>query len=103
MTTFNWAITQMERKSLDGFVVTVYYTVNAADGDYSARNGGGVNFKQQPDESYTPYDQLTEQQVLGWVQEAVGKDATEANLQAQIDLQKAPVCTYGMPWATPAA
>lgn len=98
MTTFNWAITQMERKSLDGFVVTVYYTVTATDGDYTAQSGGAANFKQQPDESYTPYDQLTEQQVLGWVQNAVGKDATEASLQTQIDLQKVPVKEYGMPW-----
>jgi len=36
--------------------------------------------------------------VLAWVWESVDKDATEASLLAQIELQKNPVTATGVPW-----
>ena len=49
----------------------------------------------------TPYEQLTEAQVIGWVKEAIGAEtvaALEANVAAQIAAAKAPVVTAGVPW-----
>jgi hypothetical protein len=100
MTTFFWTIPQMDRLTSDGFVVTVHYRVNAVDGEYSSSTYGTVSYSQQPGEQYTPYDQLTESQVVGWVQSSLGKDTVEASLQSQIDLQKNPVQEAGVPWAT---
>ena len=99
MTTYVWTIQQMDRLTSDGFVVTVHYNVSAVDGDYSASTYGTVGYTEQPGEQYTPYDQLTEQQVVGWVQESLGKDTVEASLAAQIEAQKNPVQESGMPWA----
>ena len=98
-TTYTWSIQQMDRLTSDGFVVTVHYNVSAVDGDYSASTYGTVGYTEQPGEQYVPYDQLTEQQVVGWVQESLGKDTVEASLDSQIEAQKNPVQESGMPWA----
>ena len=98
MTTFNWQVVQMDRLTSDGFVVTVHYNVSATDDTYSANTYGTVSYTQEPGETYVPYDQLTEFQVVGWVQTSLGKDTVEASLQSQIDLQKNPVQAAGVPW-----
>jgi hypothetical protein len=51
---------------------------------------------------FTPYDQLTQDQVLGWCwSSGVDKDATEANVQTQIDNQiNPPVVILPLPWAS---
>lgn len=55
--------------------------------------------------SFTPYNQLTEQQVLGWVwANGVDQAKVEASLQLQIDSQVTPpVVTPPLPWDAPAA
>jgi len=100
MTTFNWTIPQMDRLTSDGFVVTVHYNVSATEDTYSASTYGTIGYTQEPGETYVPYDQLTESQVVGWVQTSLGKDTVEASLQSQIELQKNPVQAAGVPWVT---
>jgi hypothetical protein len=91
----------MDRLTADGFVVTVHYNVSATDGTYSANTYGTVGYQEQPGETYTPYDQLTEAQVVGWVQTSLGKDTVEASLQSQINAQINPVQESGVPWSQP--
>jgi hypothetical protein len=59
---------------------------------------------------FTPYADLTQDQVLGWIwksesnPDGVDKDAIEAQIQAQIDRRiNPPVVTPPLPWSTPAA
>ena len=99
MTIFNWSVNQMDRLTSDGFVVTVHYNVSATDDTYQASTYGTIGYTQEPGETYTPYDQLTEAQVVGWVQTSLGKDTVEASLQSQIELQKNPVQAAGVPWS----
>ena len=98
-TTYNWNVVQMDRLTSDGFVVTVHYTVNAVDGDYTASTYGTVGYTEQQGEQYIPYAQLTESEVVGWVQDSLGKDTVEEGLAAQIEAQKNPVQESGLPWA----
>lgn len=100
MTTFNWTINQLDRLTSDGFVVTVHYNVGATDGEYQASTYGTTSYTQTPGETYIPYEDLTQAIVVGWVQEALGKDTVEASLQSQIDAQKNPVQATGLPWVT---
>lgn len=105
MTTFTWTINQMERLTADGFVVKVNFSVLGVDGDYSASYVSDTTYEQKKGETYTPYDQLTEQQVIGWVQNSLQEkniDA-QADVQARIDLQKNPPVSSGMPWYVPPA
>jgi len=96
---YTYTIAQLERNTSDGFVVTVHYRVNAVDGDYSASTYGTVGYTQS-EESFTPFDELTEETVIGWVQNSLDKDEIEANLASQIEAAKAPATVAGLPWNT---
>ena len=99
-TTFTWAIAQLERETADGYVFTAHYTVNAADGTYTAGAYGSVGFERP--ETLIAYADLTEEQVIGWVKEALGGDEKvteiQAALQAQLDEQRNPSKASGKPW-----
>lgn len=98
MTNFNWQVVQMNRLTSDDFVVAVHYNVSATDGTYQASTYGTTSYTQEAGESYIPYAALTEAQVVGWVQNSLGKDTVEASLQGQIDALKTPVQEAGVPW-----
>jgi hypothetical protein len=100
MTTFNWQVVQTNYNTSDKFITTVHYTVNAVDGDYTASTYGTVGYTEQPDEQYIPYADLTQAEVIGWVQTFLGKDTVEASLATQIEALKNPVQESGLPWAT---
>ena len=90
-----WKILQLDRKTEDGFVTTAHWNVTATDGDFSASAYGSVGFSG---DLTTPYEDLTEEQVLGWVWEQIDKAEIESNLAAQINAQKNPVSATGVPW-----
>jgi hypothetical protein len=94
----DWYITDMERLASDGFVVAVYFKVTAIDGDHQATICRAVNYTQDQNETCIPYEQLTSEIVVGWVQEAVGKEVTEALISKQIGELKNPVVHSGLPW-----
>jgi hypothetical protein len=52
-------------------------------------------------EAFTPYADLTQDQVLGWVwANGVDKDATEAAVEQQIaNAKNPPVVSPALPWA----
>ena len=100
-TVITWKIAQLERETADGFVFTSHYTVDASDGTYSAGAYGSVGFERP--ENLIPFADLTEDEVIGWTQEAIGgadKVAEiEAALQGQLDEQHHPTKAAGVPWA----
>lgn len=98
MTTYLWTILQMERLTSDNFVVTVHYNVSATDGEHSSYTYGTTSYTQVEGDTYIPYADLTEADVVGWVQNSLGKDTVEASLQSQIDKLKNPVQEAGVPW-----
>jgi hypothetical protein len=98
-TTFTWHIANLERETADGFVMTAHYTVTAEDGTYSSGAYGSLGF-ERPDK-LIPFADLTEELVIGWVQDAFGAEKVteiEAALQAQLDEQRHPSKASGMPW-----
>lgn len=98
--TFTWAIANLERETADGFVYTAHYTVNATDGEaYSAGAYGSIGFERP--EELIPFDDLTEEIVIGWVKEKLGEEKVEqveTALQSQIDEKRAPTKASGTPW-----
>ena len=91
-----WKISQLDRKTADGFVTTAHWTCSGQDGDFSGSVYSTCSFEG---ELTVPYEQLTEATVLSWVWQSVDKDATEAAVAAQIEAQKNPVSATGLPWA----
>ena len=100
-TTFTWAVSQLDRETADGYVFTAHYTVNASNDTYSAGAYGSVGL-DRPD-TLVPFASLTEEQVIGWVQEKLGgaEKVTEIQdaLQVQLDEQAAPTKASGVPWS----
>jgi len=94
---FTWNVVQMDRKSADGFVTTVHYNVSAVDGEFTASTYGTVGYTEEG--AFTPYSQLTEAVVVGWVKDSLGQSTVEEALAAQIEAQKNPVQLSGLPWA----
>jgi hypothetical protein len=99
-TTFTWAVANLERETLDGFVFVAHYTIAANDGTYSSSAYGSIGFERP--ENLIPYADLTEELVIGWVKEALGGDEKvaeiEAALQEQLDQQHSPSKAAGVPW-----
>ena len=95
--TTTWTISQLDRRTSDGFVTTAHWQATAVDGDYSASIYSTCSWSEgQPT---TPYASLTQDQVLGWCwTSGVGKEATENALTANIESQKNPVSETGTPW-----
>jgi len=91
-----WNISQLDRQTSDGFVTTAHWQANATDGDYSASVISTCSWSEGT--ATIPYADLTKDAVLAWVWESVDKDAVEASLNAQIELQKNPVTATGVPW-----
>lgn len=104
MTTFNWQIISMPAYSqIDGqsdVVFEVNWQCQAQDDGYSATSAGSVPVTYTAGSPFTPYNQLTQEQVWGWINPSIDRPEIEANLQAMIDEQKnPPVVTPPLPWA----
>ena len=106
--TTTWVIEQMNcYPTADGqtdVVFNVAWRANATNGIYNATAYGTVGVTYEAGSPYTPYDQLTQAQVVGWVQSALGEErvaSIEANLATQIDNQvNPPVVNPPLPWAS---
>lgn len=106
-TTYTWNIAQMdaypEYEGHTDVVFTVHWRMDGTDGEYTAGVYGSVGVTLDPEATYTPYADLTQAQVVGWVQDALGEEQVasyEANVAGQIDaLVNPPVVTPPLPWA----
>lgn len=92
-----WTITQLEHKIANKFVTVAHWTATAADENHSLSTSNVCGW---PDgEPIIPYNELTQDIVLDWIwANGVDKDAIEAYLADQIELQKNPVSAAGLPW-----
>jgi hypothetical protein len=104
MTTITWNISQLDclPQSAEGadYVVTAHYQCNGVDGDYSGSVYGTCGFAVAEGEAFTPYADLTLEQVLGWCwANGVDKESAEAAVEQQIANQKnPPVISPPLPW-----
>jgi hypothetical protein len=105
MTTITWVIERLDcvpqvPEGAD-YVVTAYWRCNGVDGDYSGTVYATTSFPVVEGTSFTPYANLTQDQVLGWVwANGVDKAATEAAVEGQIEAQKnPPIVAPPLPWA----
>jgi hypothetical protein len=97
MQTF-WKITQCDRLTADDFITTAHWTATATDGDYTASIYSTCSWAAGT--PTIPYADVTEAEVLAWCWDSgVSKDATEAALAQNIELQKNPVQATGTPWS----
>ena len=106
--TNTWGIVQLdvypEKDGLTDVVFTVHWNLTGDDGEgHTDYAYGSVGVTLDPETPYTPFAELTEAQVVGWVQEALGAEqvaSLEASVANQIEQQINPtVVTPPLPWA----
>lgn len=100
--TAEWNIAQLERHLSDGAVYTAHWTVNLEDQGEIASAYGSVGFSAPDPDAFTPYDELTKEQVVGWVKGALGEEqvtSTEEALANQIEQKLNPTDASGIPWS----
>lgn len=105
--TYEWVIEQMscypEYEGEQDVVFTVCWRLNGNEGDYNGTVYGSVGVTYEAGSPFTPYADLTQDQVVGWVKAALGDEqvaAYEANVAGQIENQKnPPVVNPPLPWA----
>ena len=101
--TILWLIERLLVKPTEGsntdVVITADWRCNGSQDNYSGTCYGSCSF-QPPSGSFTPYEDLTQDQVLQWCYEnGVDKTAIEANVTAQIENQiNPPVVVLPLPW-----
>jgi hypothetical protein len=103
MINFSWKIESLLVRKIEGsnpdVVITADWRCNGTQDQYSGTCYGTCSFAP-PTGEFTPYEDLTQEQVLNWCYEnGVDQAAIEANVSAQIENQiNPPVVTLPLPW-----
>jgi len=104
--TILWIIERLLVKPAEGsltdVVITADWRCNGTQDQYSGTCYGSCSF-QPPSDNFTPYPDLTQEQVLGWCYaNGVDQAAIEANVSAQIENQiNPPIIAPPLPWLPP--
>jgi hypothetical protein len=91
MTTYTWAVTALYTETIaieQDYVVMANYEVVGVDGEYTASFSNIARFSTESVSEFIPYADLTNEIVVGWIQEELGEDGVanlEACIQGQID------------------
>jgi hypothetical protein len=104
--TYNFSIVAMdcypEQDGQTDVVFTCHWQLNGTDGTYNGSVYGSVGVTYEAGSPFTPYADLTQSQVVGWVQAALGSEqvaAYEENVAQQIANQaNPPVMQKSLPW-----
>ena len=93
MTNYTWVVTTLYTQPVENeqnYVVTAYYDVTGVDGTYTANLTNAARFSTASVSPFIPYEDLTNEIVVGWIQSELGVDGVsniEACIQGQIDSQ----------------
>ena len=104
MTTFTTTINSMYTVNTPDpqYVVNVLWEVTGVDGEYTAKIGGNTTFNSADQTGpVTPYDQLTQAIVIGWIPESAMTSAQQC-VQGQIDSMITPPVSpqnTPLPWS----
>jgi hypothetical protein len=102
----SWIIERLLVRKVEGtysdVVITADWRCNGSQDQYSGTCYGSASFAP-PSGNFTPYEDLTQDQVLDWCfANGVDKTAIEANVTAQINDQiNPPVVVLPLPWVPP--
>jgi hypothetical protein len=106
-TVFSWTISELncavESEGLPDVINQIHYRYNATqehDGKvYFADTYSVASVTQPNPQNFIPYADVTEAEVIGWLEAILPVDAMQASLEANIALQINPVeVTLPLPW-----
>jgi hypothetical protein len=96
-----WSVTKLEVTTYEGLtdvVISVGWSVTDTQQGIT-ETFAGVTLVEPPGDNFTPYDQLTEAQVLEWVFKKVSQAGTEALVTQRIQEKLTPAIDPPLPWA----
>jgi hypothetical protein len=106
-TNFQFVISQLncavESEGLPNVINVIHYRYNATkvEGEktYFADTYGAVSVSQPNPQNFTPYEDVTEEEVINWLEQILPVEDMQASLEANIALQINPVeVTLPLPW-----
>src|SRR6056300_229666 len=101
---YTWEVTGLKTTTDGGVVQTYWKKIGTDENGNTGTFSGATPFDVDPtDPNYIPFDNLTEADVLGWIQ-AVVVDGYEEHVNGQIQKQidQQTIVEAAMPWALPA-
>lgn len=104
--TYRWVITQLtcvpQQYGKTDVVINAAWEEIGSNGAYTASVSGTSFLTYTPGSPFTPYPDLTQDQVIGWVQASLGPEqcaALNASLDQQLSQQtNSPVVNPPLPW-----
>jgi hypothetical protein len=96
MTQFTWLVNTLWTETVAGeqnYVVIASYNVTGVDGTYTASLSNTAQFSTESVSPFIPYDELTNDIVIGWIQQELGENgiiSITACIDGQIASQKNP-------------
>ena len=96
MINYNWIISALDCKVKEENLNDVVYTVHWR---YTAQNENEINAEMYgaqaigapSEDEFTPFDEITKEQVIGWLETSLDVTAMQAQLATQIDLLVNPI------------
>ena len=100
---YSWVISQLDTapqsEGLDDVVRIVHWRYQAVDGDYQAETYSSFACGEPSPNDFTAYPDLTEQDVIGWLESGLDVQAMQESLSNQIEaLKNPPIVNLGLPW-----
>ena len=104
MINYSWTISSLETASVDGelndVVKIVHWRYKATDGEYSAETYSSFACAEPSPSDFTAYPDLTEADVIGWLENALDVQAMQESLASQIaDLKNPKIVSLPLPWS----
>jgi hypothetical protein len=96
MNTYNWVIEALDCKVNEGNLQDVVYTVHwryraTDENGITAETYGAQAVLPPSEEDFTPYNELTKEQVVGWLEASMDVSSMDLYLDNQIELIVNPV------------
>ena len=105
--TYEWNVTSMkvvDANNLENVVIQTYWTKTGTDEDGNSGMFSGATplpLSTVDPDNFVPYDQLTQEIVIGWIQDTVkDQNHIDEQIQKQINLKKNPIVEKPLPWAS---
>ena len=95
MINYNWIISAMEciknEGDLQDVVISIHWRYKAEKDGFNTDIYGETSMPLPTGEDFTPYEDLTKDQVCGWLEATLDVPAMEQTLEAQLDLLINPI------------
>ena len=94
-TKFEWLISAcdviLDEGTMKDVITTIHWRYNATNDGFFAETYGASAMGQPTPENFTDYNNVTKEQMVGWLEGVLDVPAMQESLNAQIELLKNPV------------